>query len=205
MNKKNRIEEVLCETQKSLHEIGLYARKMNSIYPKRFSNSYEELIGIKHIVVTIDGKVFDIEKGLLNTSQTQDGYLMVNINQKPYLIHRLVAMAFCYNYSKNNKVVCHKNKIRTDNRACNLIWTNHSFIANRRDNFNKAKENINRPIKATNEEGYSKIFDNANKAMKELGVPRGNIYKVCKGDRITAGGYKFSYAVIDEFATADLI
>ena len=104
-------------------------------------------------------------------------------------------MAFCENYSKKTcKVVCHKNKIRTDNRAYNLKWTNNKFIANRRDNFNKAKENIKRPIKAVDADGKVTIFTNANMAMKELGIQRGNIYKVCKGKRLTAGGYKFSYA-----------
>ena len=195
-------KEVVCETQKSLHEIGMYARKVNSIYPRTFTKSYEGLIGLKHIVITNDGRVFDIEKGLLNTNQTQDGYLTVNINKHLFLVHRLVAMAFCINHNKKSyKIVCHKNKVRTDNRACNLKWTNSKFIANRRDNFNKAKENINRPIKAIDENGKVTIFANANMAMKELRIQRGNIYKVCKGRRLTAGGYKFSYATeLDLFA-----
>ena len=198
MNNSYIVKEVLCETQKSLHDIGMYVARMNKLYPNRYRKSYEELIGLKHIVVTIDGEVFDIEKGMLNTSQTQDGYLMVNINQKTYLIHRLVALAFCVNYDKNNKVVCHRNKVRTDNRACNLMWTNNSYIANRRDNFNKNKNNINRPIKAIDIEGNVNYYENANKIMKELGIPRGNIYKVCKGERLTAGGYKFSYATTED-------
>lgn len=189
------MNDTIIETQKTLHEVGKYANKINKIYPRTFTSSYEELIGVKHIVVTIDGKVYDIEKGFLSTGITQDGYLTVTINKKSYLVHRLVAMAFCVNHNKKtNKVVCHKNKVRTDNNACNLMWTNHTYIANRRDNFNKAKENIKRPIKAIDEDGVVTIFDNANMAMKELGVPRGNIYKVCKGKRLTAGGYKFSYA-----------
>lgn len=199
MNNKYLVKQVICETQKSLHEVGLFVKKMNNIYPSRYSKAYEELIGLKHIVVTINGEVYDIEKGMLKTSQTQDGYLTVNINRKPYLVHRLVALAFCINHDKKNKVVCHKNKVRTDNRACNLMWTNNHYIANRReDGYYKKKENINRPIKVTNEDGYKKVFPNANRAMEELGVQRGNIYKVCKGERLTAGGYKFSYATIED-------
>lgn len=194
MNNKYLNESELYETQKSLHEVSKYVIRMNKIYPRRFGKCYENFLGLKHIVVTIDGKIFDIEKGLLPTNRTQDGYLMVSINGSSYLVHRLVAIAFCVNYNKNDKVVCHKNKIRTDNRACNLMWTNNSYIANRReDGFHKKKENIKRPIKATDDNGYYAIFANANLAMKELGVPRGNIYKVCKGQRLTAGGYKFSY------------
>lgn len=196
---KSKYTRVLCGTQKTLHEIGIHVKKMNNIYPNRYSRSYENLIGLKHIVVTIDGEVYDIEKGMLKTSQTQDGYLTVNINRKPYLVHRLVALAFCENTSIHNKIVCHKNKVRTDNRSCNLMWTNNRYIANRReDGFYKKKENINRPIKATNEDGYYEIFANANLAMQLLGVHRGNIYKVCKGQRLTAGGYKFSYVTNEE-------
>lgn len=191
----------LIETQKTLHEIGKMAMRVNKLHPNTFTKSYEGLIGIKHIVVTIDGKVFDIEKGMLPTTRTQDGYLMVSINKTQFLVHRLVAMAFCVNYNKKDKLVCHKNKVRTDNRADNLMWTNNSFIANRReDGYHKCKENINRPIKATDENGYYAIFSNANMAMKELGVPRGNIYKVCKGQRLTAGGYKFAYVTKEEIS-----
>lgn len=196
------MNDTIIKTQKTLHEIGEYAKRVNSIYPNTFRKSYENLIGIKHIVVTIDGKIFNIEKGVLKTGKTQDGYLTVNINQTPFLVHRLVAMAFCINYNKRtNKVVCHKNKIRTDNRVTNLMWTNNSYIANRRENFNKNKENIKRPIKAIDENGESKIYPNANVAMKELGIPRGNIYKVCKGKRLTAGGYKFSYVEKEDLFT----
>lgn len=198
MKNKSLNNSIPYETQKSLHEVGKYVIRMNKLYPNRFGKCYEELIGLKHIVVTIDGKVFDIEKGMLSTSQTQDGYLTVNVNRNVYLVHRLIALAFCMNLNKNYKVVCHKNKVRTDNRACNLMWTNNRYIANRRDNFNKAKENIKRPIRAVDEDGNSRVFPNANVAMKELDIQRGNIYKVCKGTRLTAGGYRFSYATTEE-------
>lgn len=189
----------LCVRYKSLHKIGEFAIRINKIYPNTFGKCYENLIGLKNIVVTSNGSVMDLDKGVLSTTKTQDGYLLVNIQSKPYLVHRLVALAFCHNDNKKNKIVCHKNKIRTDNRASNLMWTNNTYIANRRvDGYHKKKENINRPIKATDEYGYYAIFTNANIAMKTLGVPRGNIYKACKGERLTAGGYKFSYVTKEE-------
>lgn len=184
----------------TLHEVGIFVKHMNKRFPNKFSKSYEKLIGVKNIIITRAGVVISLEKGILPTSQTQDGYLTVTLCGHIFLVHRLVALAYCPNASKNYKVVCHKNKNRKDNRASNLMWTNNSYIANRReDGFKKKKENIKRPIRAKDNEGFDKVYPNANVAMKELGVPRGNIYKVCKGERNTAGGYNFSYAVIDEF------
>ncbi|MGL5717659.1 MAG: HNH endonuclease, partial [Paraclostridium sp.] len=191
------------ETMKSLHDIGKQAMRINSIYPRTFGKRYEDLFGLSHIIITIEGIIYDIEKGVIPTSQTQDGYLQVNIQGANYLVHRLVAMAFCINYNKKNKIVCHKNKDRADNRAVNLMWTNSSYIANRRvDGYHKKRENIKRPIKSISEDGEVQVFTNANYAMKALGVQRGNIYKVCKGERRTAGGYSFSYATVDEYVTS---
>lgn len=36
-------------------------------------------------------------------------------------------------------------------------------------------------------------FDSIGEASRKLGVPAGNICKVCKGERKSAGGYKFKY------------
>ena len=37
------------------------------------------------------------------------------------------------------------------------------------------------------------VFDSLGEASRKLGVPAGNICKVCKGERKSAGGYKFKY------------
>ena len=53
------------------------------------------------------------------------GYIRCNLNQKPYLKHRIIALQFIPN-PDNLPQVDHINKIRTDNRLDNLRWVNRS-------------------------------------------------------------------------------
>lgn len=176
----------------TLHEVGMIARRRNSINKNRYGKKYEDLIGLTDIYVTTEGLIYD-DKTLrpIKMYETPDGYLIVSIGGKTFFVHRIVALAFCDNIFVTDKVVCHKNKDRKDNRSINLLWTDRSYIAERRVDF--SKPNRGRRITAIRG-SFIKTYDDAGKIEKELGVQRGNIYKVCKGLRKTAGGYKFKYA-----------
>lgn len=73
-------------------------------------------------IETEKGKQF--RKGVsLKPFNNNDGYLTVDICGKKYLVHRLVADAFCENPNRERfNVVDHINTIREDNRAINLRW-----------------------------------------------------------------------------------
>lgn len=62
--------------------------------------------------------------------QLRNGYYRVELTdtdkkRKGYDIHRLVALAFVPN-PENKPQVHHKNAVRTDNRADNLMWVNEA-------------------------------------------------------------------------------
>lgn len=74
---------------------------------------------------------------ILQPYQKHNGYLIVKINGKNIMIHRLVAFAFCDNKYTGQKVeIHHKDFIRSNNNANNLII----LSINEHHKIHKAKE-----------------------------------------------------------------
>lgn len=92
------------------------------------------MMAIKHptlgVLVREDGSVLNRVKG--NTDKygwtkgwvENDGYSRIQIQGKPYSVHRLVAETFIPN-PENKPTVDHINRNRSDNRVCNLRWATY--------------------------------------------------------------------------------
>ena len=78
--------------------------------------------------------------------KTNDGYITIGLNKKHYLAHRL-AWLYEFGYFPNQQID-HINRIKNDNRICNL-----------RD-VNNAINQRNTNIRKTNKSGYKGIFWN---------------------------------------------
>lgn len=157
-----------------------------------FEDEYHELEKYWYIKVGYNGEVFNTKTNkYLKKSVDKYGYERVFIGEKSYLVHRLVALIYVRRIDKSNKLVCHKNKNRRDNRAINLMWTNNNFINIRRSGFDMP--NRGKKIVAFKNGIPFKTFDNGGQAEKELKVNRSEVYRCCKGQRKTTGGYGFKY------------
>lgn len=155
-------------------------------------NEYYELEDYWYIEVTSDGEVYNTKTDkYLKKSIDVYGYERVRIGDKSYLVHRLVALLYVIKYNLNNTIVCHKNKNRRDNRAINLMWTNNNFINIRRKHFNTP--NKGKRIVALKNGKPIKVFMNGGQAEKQLKVNRSEVYRCCKGERNSTGGYGFMY------------
>lgn len=113
------------------------------------------IMSIKHptlgVLVREDGMVFNCvrgghgkkcawTKGYLH----KDGYRTVRILGKDYKVHRLLAEAFIPN-PENKPTVDHINRIRDDNRLCNLRWaTQKEQIENSETVLNRADYGVRR-------------------------------------------------------------
>lgn len=93
----------------------------------------EEILGFKpkyNYYIDENGNVYsEYSKKFLKHEKTKNGYLRVQIGDKHFLIHRLVAATFLGNMTKGYEVN-HKDRNTENNNVDNLEWVTH-------------KENIN--------------------------------------------------------------
>jgi hypothetical protein len=132
--------------------------------------------------------------------KNQWGYLRLTlqVNKKPksFVVHKLVALAFKSN-PENKKEVNHINGIKSDNRIENLEWVTPSEnMAHAKINGllkNKKSKRKKPIIQKDINNNFIKRFDSITSASLELGIHSGRICRVCKGNRLRVGDFKFEY------------
>lgn len=122
-----------------------------------------------------------------------NGYLRVKLNERLFYIHRLVAMAFIPN-PKGYKEINHKDENKLNNNANNLEWCSHKYnmifgTRNKRAIDNTKKSVIQYTMSGKYVCSYNSIVEAAGK----MSISKGNIVSVLKGNRKSAGGYKWKY------------
>lgn len=135
-------------------------------------------------------------KGYLKTMLPYSG------KWKTVKIHRLVATAFIPN-PDNKPQVNHINGNKRDNRVRNLEWVSNydnahhaiyhgmfakSFLATQKENQKRKK-----PVIAIDKNGGHHEYESQSEASRQLNINRRHIQEALKGNRKTAGGYKFKY------------
>jgi len=130
---------------------------------------------------------------------TYAGYLCVILckNSKTQQIqtHRLVAQAFIPN-PDNLPIVNHKDESRDNNHYSNLEWCTYSYNSRYGSLKDRRKQYSGQavPVRQYSLEGYFiQDFVSTTEASRISGAMQSNIVYCCKGDRPTAGGYRWSY------------
>ena len=124
-----------------------------------------------------------------------NGYYVVNLSGKRIGVHRLVALAFIPNPSGLPQIN-HKNENKTDNRVENLEWCDSRYNNNYGTRTQKASISRSTPVKQLTRNGVLiRVFYGIHEAGRQTNIDYLNIYRVLAGQRKTAGGYKWEYAL----------
>ena len=137
---------------------------------------------------TINGKI-------LRPVCYSNGYYVVNLSGRRIGVHRLVALAFIPN-PDGSPQINHKNEIKTDNRVENLEWCDSKYNNNYGSRTQKASVSRSIPVKQLSTNGnFIRIYYGIHEAGRQTGIDYRHIHRVLSGQRKTAGGYKWEYAL----------
>lgn len=117
------------------------------------------------------------------------GYMKVNLKVSGHNetkdIHRLILAAFV-GPAPHGKEVCHNDGDKRNNHLANLRYDTHS---NNMLDCRKHGRVDHRPVRRSD----GKYFPSITIAALQTGTMKQNIYRVCRGQRKTAGGFSWSY------------
>jgi len=163
----------------------------------------KEIPNPKYYEVRKDGTIYSYKSNRLLTQILLNGYKSIAIKTgdktKSYQVHRLVALKYIKN-PENKPYVNHINENKKDNRVENLEWVTQKENCER---HGKVTSHARQVIQMDLKGNVIQIHNSVTQAMqntisltaktKNTGVDRSTIKKVCTGEQLTAGGYKWAY------------
>lgn len=151
-----------------------------------------EIIGKNNYYVSNKGS-FKNNKGVIkNDYKYNTGYKRIHINNKNYLLHRLVALTFLENL-ENKEYVNHIDGNKLNNELTNLEWA--TCLEN---NMHKIQTGLSNSTKKVIQYDLqmNKIneFYSISEAVKNLNLTKRIIIDSCKGRSENKNGFLFRYA-----------
>lgn len=138
----------------------------------------------------------------ISVSQGRSKYKQVQLSKNgvttPFLVHRLVALAFVPN-PNNLPCVNHKDEDKANNRADNLEWCTYSYNCNYGTRNERIKSNsprINKVLQLNQRNEVISEYDSMHDASNITGINVAHICDCCHGKRDSAG--KFMWRFKDE-------
>lgn len=130
--------------------------------------------------------------------QTQkNGYQTIDLSKngkhERFLIHRLVAEHFL-EHADGKDYINHIDSNPRNNHVDNLEWcTQSKNIKYSYEQGRKIPPHQRKTGQFDIDGNLIKIWKSQTEAQRVLGIPQANIFKVCSGQRKSAGGYKWQY------------
>lgn len=146
--------------------------------------------------ISSSGLLLNKDGKLLKYRDNGKGYVSINIGNKTYYQHRLVAQTFIPN-PFGLPEVNHLDEVKTNNVASNLEWCSISYnrdygTRNVRSRIGKLESGRKRRIKAEFHDGNIRYYNGVREASEELGLSTTQVCALLRGDRNSWFGTKFT-------------
>lgn len=167
---------------------------------------YEE-----YYLISNFGEVYSKISGkILKTFKNNNGYLMLSLKGKKYLVHRLVGITFIFN-PNNYSQINHRDGNKENNSADNLEWCSPSYNLKEAYrlglNYNSEKKrkacskngviaskSCRKEINQFDMQGnFIKRWGSIMEASRKLKIDSSCISKCCRGKRKSIGGYTWRF------------
>lgn len=148
-------------------------------------------------LITEDGKVYNkTRKRYMTPHINSNGYYRVYLTKKSCYVHRLVASTFLSDTPNDGDQVDHIDSNRLNNHYTNLRWCSKS--ENRKNSLKNNPRQLSHLQKSIeqldrNTGAFIKQFAGIKEAGRLCNISSSQITQVCKGKRLSAGGYKWRY------------
>jgi hypothetical protein len=146
-------------------------------------------IELKKYYISKCGKIWSKKSNQFMKLRICNGYYMINIGDKSYMVHRLVASRFIPN-PLDKPYVNHINSNKLDNRVENLEWVTQ------KENTAAHGKQTSHPRRVVQIDDNNKVIATYNsliEASKSINLSPSAISKVLIGQNETAGNYKWKY------------
>lgn len=157
-----------------------------------------DILGYPNYQVSSNGRFRNITtNNYIKSCITPDGYRRIGLSNgkaKKFMVHQLVARVFIPLDDYTGMTVDHINRLRDDNRACNLRWAS---INSQNENRKASVSKYSRPINEYDINGNFIIqYESLTSAGKSSIATEAIIGRICKGKGSSTfyNGYTWRYA-----------
>ena len=149
--------------------------------------------------VCTDGRVRNKNGYILTPNIKNNGYHQVRLSiegkQKSFLVHRLVMLTFAPIDNPDDFQVNHIDENKSNNDISNLEWCDREYNCNYGARNDKVSATRGKAVNQYDLDGnFIKQYPSSRIAGNALGIYPTGIRSVCRGERKTAGGFKWEYA-----------